>query len=66
MAVGISLFLGKDLDTCVQNYINALRRVGVVMAVANCIPIERMKAWGKSIFQRMGNAPMLERSQLDA
>ena len=43
MAVGRPLILGKDLDTCVQDYINALRKVGgvvnttIAMAAANGI-----------------------------
>ena len=43
MAVGRPLLLGKDLDACVQDYINALRKVGgvvnttIVMAAANGI-----------------------------
>lgn len=42
MVAGRPLLLGKDLDTSVQNYINAMRKVGVVntaivMAAANGI-----------------------------
>lgn len=43
MTAGRSLFLGKDLDTSVQNYINTMRKVGglvnttIVMAAANGI-----------------------------
>ena len=50
MAVGRPLLLGKDLDTCVQDYINALRKVGgvnnttIVMAAANGIIAARNPA----------------------
>ena len=50
MAVERPLLLGKDLDTCVQDYINALRKVGgvvsttIVMAAANGIIAARNPA----------------------
>ena len=50
MAVGRPLLLGKDLDTCVQDYINALRKVGgvvnttIAMAAANGIIAARNPA----------------------
>ena len=50
MAVGRPLLLGKDLDICVQDYINALRKVGgvvnttIAMAAANGIIAARNPA----------------------